>query len=77
MVSRSHSMAHSTHHPGLCPNRPSSPVALKAVISNKCCYLSRNKRGQLKTSYKGPNVNANLDVDSAGGPAIRGAAVVG
>lgn len=36
-----------------------------------------NKRGQLKTSYKAPNVNANLDVDSAGGPAVRGAAVVG
>lgn len=49
---------------------------LGSVIAN-LSGLFRNKRGQLKTSYKSDYVSTNLDVDSAGGPTVRGAAVVG
>lgn len=50
---------------------------LKVTLDGSFNPSSGNKRGQLKTNYKCDWTNINLDVDSAGGPAIRGAAVLG
>jgi len=50
---------------------------LKLTLDGSFNPSSGNKRGQLKTSYKNDYLNTNLDVDSSGGPTIRGAVVGG
>ena len=56
---------------------PRLRLTILFVCTYFCDLYFSNKRGQLKTSYKNDYLNTNLDVDSSGGPTIRGALVGG
>jgi hypothetical protein len=70
-------MVRLTPHPGKLDCSYGTLFTFMNEIDNFTSSVRRNKRGQLKTSYKSDYVTTNLDLDSAGGPTVRGAAVVG